>query len=119
MQTWFRFCQVLKGAVGATLCQNEAELKFSMEMLGLWMSFGGQFPAKILVLPHSGRGTSQLLLYTLPSKRNATLGPGAPMTPIWGQRPHRGKKLLKGVVSSISSHRYDSKSGKVPLLMTF
>ncbi len=27
-----RFSQVLKGAVGATLCQNEAELKFSMEI---------------------------------------------------------------------------------------
>ena len=34
---------------------------------------------------------------TLPSKRNATLGSGAPMTPI------SGKKLLKGGVSSISS----------------
>ncbi len=27
-----RFCQVLKGAVGTTLCQNEAKLKFSMEI---------------------------------------------------------------------------------------
>ncbi len=27
-----RFSQVLKGAVGTTLCQNEAELKFSMEI---------------------------------------------------------------------------------------
>ncbi len=27
-----RFCQVLKGAVGATLCQNEAELKFYIEI---------------------------------------------------------------------------------------
>ncbi len=43
--------------------------------------------------------------YTLPSKRNATLVSEAPMTPILGQRPHRGKKLLKGAVSSISSHR--------------
>ncbi len=41
---------------------------------------------------------------TLPSKRNTTLGSGAPMTPIWGQLPHRGKQLLTGVVSPISSH---------------
>ncbi len=32
------------------------------------------------------------------------------MTPIWGQRPHRGKKLLKGAVSLISSHRSSRKS---------
>ena len=27
-----RFCQVLKGAVGTTLCQNEAEVKFQLEI---------------------------------------------------------------------------------------
>ena len=27
-----RFCQVLKGAVGTALCQNEAEVKFHMEI---------------------------------------------------------------------------------------
>ena len=32
-------------------------------LLGLWMRFGSQFPWKILVLPHSGRGSCQLLLY--------------------------------------------------------
>ena len=36
---------------------------------------------------------------TLPSKRNATF---APMTPIWGQWPNRGNKLLAGVVSPMS-----------------
>ncbi len=48
-------------------------------------------------------GNCWQILSTLPSKRNATLGSGATMTPIWGQRPHRGKMLWKGV----------------PLLMTF
>ncbi len=52
---------------------------------------------------------------TLPSKRNLTLGSGAPLTPIWGQRSQRGKKLLKGGVSSI----YGLKPGKLPLLITF
>ncbi len=52
---------------------------------------------------------------TLPSKRNTTLGSRAPLTPIWGQRPHGGKKLLTGVVSPILSHR----SGKLPLFTTF
>ncbi len=61
------------------------------------------------------------LAHTLPSKRNATLVSGASMTPIWGQRPHMDKKLLKGAVSSISSlcEAYGSKLGKLPLLMTF
>ncbi len=42
---------------------------------------------------------------TLPSKRNATLGLGASLTPIWGQRPHGVKKLSTGVVSPILSHK--------------
>ncbi len=39
---------------------------------------------------------------TLPSNSDATLCSGAPMTPIWGQRLHRGNKLLEGVVSQMS-----------------
>ncbi len=56
-----RFSQVMKGPVGTTLCQNETELKFFME-IDLWMRCVGQFPWKILVLPHSGSGSQQLLL---------------------------------------------------------
>ncbi len=75
-----RLSQLLKGAVVVTFCQNEAEVKCQMDidfhislteqvqsvwfsLLGLWMNFGGQFPWKFLVLPHSGRGSCQLLLY--------------------------------------------------------
>ncbi len=75
-----------------------------------------QFPGKDTVkfaFDTGDQGTSTglyvLLLYysgtTLPSKRNATLGSEAPVTPILGQRPHRGKKLLTGIVSPIASHR--------------
>ncbi len=42
-------------------------------------------------------------LNTLPSKRNATLGLGASLTPIWGQRPHGVNKLLTGVRESPSA----------------
>ena len=65
------FSQVLKGAVGTTLCQNEAELKFSMEndhqtsstdqavkvSLIFPANFLWKFPCGILLLPHSGRGS--------------------------------------------------------------
>ena len=39
-----------------TLCQNEAEVKCQMDI------FGGQSPFEILLLPHSYRGSRQLLL---------------------------------------------------------
>ncbi len=52
---------------------------------------------------------------TLPFKRNATLGLGAFLTPIWGKAPHVVKKLLTGVVSPILSH----KLSKLPVLTTF
>ncbi len=63
-----RLSQVLKGVVGTTLCQNEAELKFSMEInhqisstgqagkirltellindIVLWLRSGGNFHGK-------------------------------------------------------------------------
>ena len=63
------------------------------------------FPAREVCNLSSSHQTNNLSWqHTLPSKRNATLGSGAPMTPIWGQRRHRGKKLLAGVVSAISGH---------------
>ena len=43
--------------------------------------------------------------YTLPSKRNATLGSGAPTTLVQGQWPQGVKRLLAGVVSPVLSHR--------------
>ncbi len=60
--------QSLKGAVVAVLCQNEAEVKFQMDIdhhicalfnviRGRWWEMG-----LILHLPHSGRGWQQLLL---------------------------------------------------------
>ncbi len=78
--SFIRLSQVLKGAVGAILCQNEADVKCQMDidssislteqagrirfsLLGLWMRFGGQFPWTFLVVPHSGRALCQLLLW--------------------------------------------------------
>ena len=73
----YRFCQVLKGAVGSTVGQNEAEVKFHLEidhhisstvqsvwssLLVLWVRCGSQCPFEMLHLPHSGRGSQQLLL---------------------------------------------------------
>ncbi len=54
-----------------TLCQNEAEVKCQMDIdshISLTeqagkINFGGQFPWKILVLPHFGGASCQLLLY--------------------------------------------------------
>ena len=81
-----RFCQVLKGAVGTTLRENEAELKISMEIdhqnssidqtgkIRLVSSVSlvfpvcsvneiwWKFPLEIILLPHSGRGSRLLLL---------------------------------------------------------
>ncbi len=73
--------QSLKGAVGATLCQNEAEVSFPMERVimdinGNLLSLCGnlispacsvdeiwwKFPLEMILLPHSGRGSRQLLL---------------------------------------------------------
>ena len=71
--------QLLKGAVVVTLRQNEAEVKCQMDidshislteqagkirfsLLGLWMKWGGQFSLEIVLLPHSVRGSCQLLL---------------------------------------------------------
>ncbi len=60
---------------------------------------------------------------TLPSKRNATLGSGAPVPHKWGQWPQVGQILLAGVVPSNLSHRwsfnYSSNSGQPPLLTIY
>ena len=48
----------------------------------------------------------------------ATLGSGAPITRIWGQPPHRGKKLLAVVVSPILSHRSSLKTTNVNNFLT-
>ncbi len=37
----------------------------------------------------------------LPSKRNATLGSGAPVPQEWGQQPHGGRILLAGVTAQV------------------
>ncbi len=72
-----RLSQLLKGAVVVILWQNEADVKCQMDIdthislteqagkirLTKLMRSGGQFPWKFLVLPHSGRGSCQLLLY--------------------------------------------------------
>ena len=72
--------QSLKGAVVVTHCQNEAELKFSMEIdhhtSSTEKSVGyvlispacsvdeilRKFPLEIIPLPQSGRGSRQMLL---------------------------------------------------------
>ena len=68
--------QSLKGAVVMVLCQNEAEVKFPMEIdhnqcsqfvvtlttSDPQMRCGGQLPWEILLLSHSDRGLRQLLL---------------------------------------------------------
>ncbi len=81
------FSQVLKRAAGATLSQNEAELKISMEIHHQMSSTDQagkirlaeliindisaafsvdeifwKFPLEIILLPHSVRGSCQLLL---------------------------------------------------------
>ncbi len=58
LSVWRKY-QSLKGAVGATLCQNEAEVKFPMEISN---RCGGQCPLDILHLPHYGRGSRWVLL---------------------------------------------------------
>ena len=77
---YMRNNQSMKGAVVVTFSQNEEDVIFQMDIdshislaeqagkislvlvLFLWMRFGGQFPSEILLLPHSVRGSCQLLL---------------------------------------------------------
>ena len=83
--------QSLKGAVGAILCQNEEELKISKEIdhqisstdkagkirlifpacsvSEIWW----KFPLEIILLPHSDRGSCQLLL-SIPERNDALKG---------------------------------------------
>ena len=55
-----RLSHLLKRAVGANLCQNvEVGLIFPACSMGeIWW----EFPLEIILLPHSGRGSRQLLL---------------------------------------------------------
>ncbi len=73
-----RLSQLLKGAVVVTLCQNEADVKCQMDIessISLTEQAGKirltacsvveiwwKFPLEILLLPHSRRGSRQLLL---------------------------------------------------------
>ena len=61
------FSQVLKGAVGTTLCQNEAEVlnnNFFKKVLSTRVPYNGKIAlrALMILLPHSSRGSQQLLL---------------------------------------------------------
>ncbi len=59
----YRNNQSLKGAVVVTLCKNEADVKFPMEIDRVpHRKFNTLFPLEIILLPHSGRGSRQLLL---------------------------------------------------------
>ncbi len=48
----------------------------------------------------------QSLTCALPPKRNATLGSGAPMTPVYGQQPQGLKRLLPRVINSLLTTFY-------------
>ncbi len=67
-------------------------------------AFYSKFATLKIFLTFSSNSASELPVrylkqYTLPSKRNATLGSGVLMTSIWCRRPCGDKALSAGVVS--------------------